>query len=258
MPLASKVAFVTGGGRGIGRAVVLALAREGAQVAIVSRTTSQIEAVAREVAAAGGRALPLAADVTSSRAVTEAFRCCAEKLGPPLLLINNAGVAPSAKFLDTDEATWEHVLRVNLTSAYLCTRAALPGMLQAKSGRIINVASTAAKVGYKYTAAYTASKHGLLGLTRALALEIAGRGVTVNAVCPGFTRTEITREGAKRIAARSGRSVEDAEAELARLSPQGRLVEPDEVAQVIVFLAQEAAAGITGQAWNIDGGAVMA
>lgn len=258
MGLAERVAFVTGGGRGIGRAVALALAREGAQVAIASRTASQVEGVAREIAQAGGRALPLVLDVTSGRAVAEAFRACAEKLGPPLVLVNNAGVAPSAKFLDTDETTWEQVLRVNLTSAYRCTRLALPPMLQARFGRIVNVASTASKTGYRYTAAYTASKHGLLGLTRALALELADRGVTVNAVCPGFTRTEITADGARRIASRSGRTVEEAEAELARLSPQSRLVEPEEVARVVVFLAQDASGGITGQAWNVDGGAVMA
>jgi NAD(P)-dependent dehydrogenase (short-subunit alcohol dehydrogenase family) len=258
MSIRDKVAFVTGGGRGIGRAVALALAREGAAVAVAARTAPQVEGVAREIVQAGGRALALVLDVTSSRAVNQAFLACADKLGAPLILVNNAGIAPSSKFLDIDEMTWEAVLKVNLTSAFLCTRAALPAMLQARSGRVINIASTAAKAGYRYTAAYTASKHGLLGLTRALALELAERGVTVNAVCPGFTRTEITAEGAKRIAARSGRSVDEAEAELRRLSPQGRLIEPEEVARVVVFLAQDEAQAITGQAWNVDGGAVMA
>jgi NAD(P)-dependent dehydrogenase (short-subunit alcohol dehydrogenase family) len=257
MPLRDRVVFVTGGGRGIGRATALAFAREGAAVALAARTAPQIEAVAREIAALGGRAVPITLDVTSARAVSEALRVASERLGPPLVLVNNAGVAPTAKFLDTDEATWEHVIRVNLTSAYLCSRGALPAMLQARFGRIVNVASTASKTGYRYTTAYTASKHGLLGLTRALALELADRGVTVNAVCPGFTRTDIVHEGARRIAARSGRSIEEAEAELARLSPQGRLVEPDEVARTIVFLAADESAGITGQAWNVDGGAVM-
>jgi len=149
-------------------------------------------------------------------------------------------------------------MKVNLTSAFLCTRAALPAMLAQRYGRIVNIASTAARVGYKYTTAYTASKHGLLGLTRALALEVAERGVTVNAVCPGFTRTAIVAEGAHRIATKTGRTLEQAEAELARLSPQNRLVEPDEVARVVVFLMQEQALGITGQAWDVDGGAVMA
>jgi NAD(P)-dependent dehydrogenase (short-subunit alcohol dehydrogenase family) len=258
MPDNGRVALVTGGGRGIGRATARALAGEGFAVAIAARTAAEVEAAAKEVVAAGGRALPLVLDVTNSRAVSEAFRTAAERLGPVLVLVNNAGIAPSAKFLDTDEASWDQVLRVNLTSAYLCARAALPAMLAARFGRVINVASTAGKIGYRYTTAYTASKHGLLGLTRALALEMAERGVTVNAVCPGFTRTDIVAEGARRIAQKSGRSVADAEAELARLSPQRRLIEPEEVAAVIAFLARDDSGGINGQAWNVDGGAVMA
>lgn len=251
------VAFVTGAGRGIGRAAALALASDGYDVAIAARTGVEIDSVAAEVRARGRRSLAIALDVRDPAAITRAFADCRAELGEPAVLINNAGIAPSLKFHDITLAAWNEVLAVDLTSAFLCSQAALPAMVQQSFGRIINVASTAAKTGFKYTAAYTAAKHGLLGLTRALALEVAGKGVTVNAVCPGFTRTRISDDAVANIVKKTGRSESEAATELARLSPLGRLTEPGEVAAVIAFLARRDSAAITGQGINIDGGSVM-
>jgi len=251
------IAFVTGGGRGIGRSIALELAADGHDVCVAARTTDELENVAAEIRHLGRSALVVGLDVTLGEQVEAALAACRDALGPPLVLVNNAGIAPAARFLDVEPETWDAVLRVNLTGAYLVTRAALPAMLEAGWGRIVNVASTAGKVGYRYTAPYTASKHGLLGLTRALALELAKKGITVNAVCPGFARTAITEAARDNIAKKTGRSPKEAEAELAAMSPLGRLVEPEEVARVVAHLVADEAAGITGQAWNIDGGSVM-
>lgn len=257
MRLRDRVALVTGGGRGLGRAIALALAREGADVAVTARTLGEIEAVAGEVGGLGRRAVAVRADVGDRVQAEAAVRRATEALGPVQILVNSAGVAVSAPFAETDDELWERHLRVNLTGAFYVTRAVLPGMLATGWGRIINIASTAARVGYPYIAAYAASKHGLLGLTRALAAELATSGVTVNAICPGYAATEMTRESARRIQARTGRPYEEALRALAAFSPQRRLVEPEEVAAVAVFLASEEARGITAQAWHVDGGAVQ-
>jgi NAD(P)-dependent dehydrogenase (short-subunit alcohol dehydrogenase family) len=255
--LRDRVALVTGGGRGIGRAVALALAREGAHVGVTARTAGQIEAVAAEVRHLGGRAIAWPGDVTDRAQVDAAVRAIAEALGPIQVLVNNAGMAVSAKLVDTDDALWERHLRVNLTGAFYMSRAVLPGMLAARSGRIINIASIAARQGFPYVAAYAASKHGLLGLTRALAMEVVASGITVNAICPGYVATDLTWASARRIEARTGRSYEDALQALADFSPLRRLVEPEEVAALAVLLASDDARGITAQAWNVDGGAVQ-
>jgi NAD(P)-dependent dehydrogenase (short-subunit alcohol dehydrogenase family) len=257
MRLRDRVALVTGGGRGIGRAIALAFAREGAHVALAARTSSQVESVAAEARALGRKALAVSCDVADRAQVDLAVRATAEALGPVQILVNNAGIAASAKAIETDDALWERHLRVNLTGAFYASRAVLPAMLAARWGRIINIASTAARQGFPYVVAYVASKHGLLGLTRALAAELAAAGVTVNAVCPGFADTELTRESARRIQQKTGRSYEEALQSLAAFSPQRRLVEPDEVAALAVLLASDDARGITGQAWNLDGGAVQ-
>jgi 3-hydroxybutyrate dehydrogenase len=258
MRLRDRVALITGGGRGIGRAIALAFAREGAQVALAARTTAQVEAVAAEARALGRKAVAVSCDVADLAQVEAAVRVTAEALGPIQVLVNNAGIAASAKATETDDALWEQHLRVNLTGAFYATRAVLPAMVAAGWGRIVNIASTAARQGFPYVAAYVASKHGLLGLTRALAVEVVGAGVTVNAICPGFVATDLTWESARRIQEKTGRSYEDAVRSLAAFSPQRRLVEPEEVAALAVLLASDDARSITGQAWNLDGGAVQA
>lgn len=257
MRLHERVALVTGGGRGIGRAIALAFAREGADVAVLARTHGEIERVAAEVRAFGRKALAVPCDVADTAQVAGAVRAAVDTLGPVQIVVNSAGTAVSAKLVEIDEALWERHLRVNLTAAYLVTRAVLPDMLAARWGRIINIASTAARQGFPYVAAYVASKHGLLGLTRALAAEVAAAGVTANAICPGYVASELTWESARRIQEKTGRSFEEAVKSLAAFSPQRRLIDPDEVAALAVVLASDDARGVTGQAWNVDGGAVQ-
>jgi NAD(P)-dependent dehydrogenase (short-subunit alcohol dehydrogenase family) len=250
--LTGRVAVVTGGGKGIGRAVAQALAEAGARVALLGRDVAALEASA---AAIGG--LAVACDVAESEQIAAAFARVRDVLGPISLLVNNAGITASVKLVEMDEAVWERILRVNLTGAFLCCRAALPDMLALRWGRIVNVASIAARAGLRYSSAYSASKHGLLGLTRSLALEVARQGITVNAVCPGWTGTEMLDAAVSNISASTGRSAADAGAALAAMSPQNRIIAADEVARAVLFLAGSGAAGITGQALNIDGGTVM-
>lgn len=251
------MALITGGGRGIGRAIALAFAREGADAAVAARTLAEVEAVAEAIRALGRRAIAIPCDVTDPEAVAACVRKAEAELGPIQILVNNAGVAVSARLTETDDDLWQRHLMVNMTGAFYMSRAVLPGMLARRWGRIINIASTAARQGYAYTAAYTASKHGLLGLTRALALEVVEANITVNALCPGFVATDLTWEAARRIAEKTGRSYEEAVRTLAGFSPQKRLIEPEEVAHLAVLLGSEEARGITGQAINIDGGAVQ-
>lgn len=248
--LEGRVALVTGGGRGIGRAVALAFAAEGARVAVAARTPSDIEAVAREC---GGVAIPL--DVTDAAACEAAVARCERELGGLEVLVNNAGVAASHKFTELDLATWRQILAVDLDGPFLMTRAAVPGMLARGSGVVIAIASIAARVGAPYIAAYTAAKHGLLGLTRALAAEYAQKGLTFNCVCPGYVDTPMTDRTIDNIMSRTGRSREEAMRPL--LTPQGRLVSAQEVAAVCVMLASDAGRGINGQAINVDGGQVQ-
>jgi NAD(P)-dependent dehydrogenase (short-subunit alcohol dehydrogenase family) len=256
--LLDRIALVTGGGRGIGRAIALAFAREGAHVAVTARTGAELAAVAAEIRALGRGALAVPCDVAERAQVDDAVRQVVDGLGPVQILVNNAGMAVSAKLLDTDDALWERHLRVNLTGAFLVTRAVLPGMLAARWGRIVNIASIAGRQGYPYVAAYAASKHGLLGLTRALAQEVVTAGVTVNAICPGYVATELTWASARNIQKRTGRAYDEAVQSLAAHSPQKRLIEPEEVAALAVLLASDEARSVTAQAWNVDGGAVQA
>ncbi len=257
MKLKNRVTLITGGGRGIGRAIALAYAREGARVAVAARSPAQVEAVAGEVRALGREALALTCDVTDAQSVRNAVASTVERWSRLDILVNNAGMAERVKLLDCDEATWNQTIAVNLTGTYLCTRAALPHMLQAGYGRIINIASVAARHGVPYAPAYTASKHGVLGFTRAAALEVAPRGITVNAICPGWVETDMAEAAIRRIVEKTGRTPEQARQTLEQMSPQGRMVKPEEVAELAVMLASDAAASITGQAINICGGSVM-
>jgi NAD(P)-dependent dehydrogenase (short-subunit alcohol dehydrogenase family) len=246
-----SVVFVTGAGRGVGRAIALRFSREGYAVAAVGRSLPPLTEVSSKIAAGGGAVHPLLCDVTIrddvQRAVSEAQRL----LGPVDVLVNNAGVSGSAPFASMDDELWERTLAVNLTGAYHCMRAIVPGMFERRRGRVINIASTAAKVGFAYTAAYVASKHGLLGLTRAVALEAEPHGVTVNAICPGWLNTGMTDQSIERIVAKTGRRGEDVRSTLAKMNPQGRLIEPEEVADVAAFLASREGARVNGQAIDI-------
>jgi NAD(P)-dependent dehydrogenase (short-subunit alcohol dehydrogenase family) len=259
MKLKNKLAFITGGGRGIGSAIAFAFAREGASVVVAARTKEQVEKVAQSIGDQHSiEALPLVCDVANRESVAKAFAEVNAKFGRGAdILVNNAGIAVSAAFLKTDDELWQRHLATNLTGTFYCARAALPAMLESGWGRIINIASIAAKTGAPYIAAYSASKHGVLGLTRSLAHEVATKGITVNAICPGYVDTEMTSRGVENITARTGKSAEESLEILTRMSPQNRLVTADEVAAVALLLASEDGRGITGQAINVDGGTVM-
>jgi len=255
--LAGRKALITGGGRGIGRAIALAFAQEGADVALLARNESELSHAAWEVNALGRAAFPIVCDVTDPAQVALSVREAQERLGQIDILVNSAGVAHSHKFIDHDDWLWEHTLAVNLTGVYYVTKQVVPGMVQRKQGRVINIASTAAKTGAKYVAAYTASKHGVLGLTRALAAEFVADGITVNAICPSYVDTPMTEASIANIVQRTGREEAEARRIIEAMNPQKRLIQPEEVAAVALMLAGDLAAGITGQAINVDGGAVM-
>src|ERR1700752_4443987 len=247
--LKGKTALITGGGRGIGRAIALTFARQGARVAVAARPRAQVGTVAQEI---GDNSVALVCDVSNPDQVSEIFADI-----KPEILVNNAGIAERATFVSTSDEMWQRHIAINLSGTFYCTRAALPAMLKKGWGRVINIASIAAKTGAPYVAAYTASKHGVLGLTRSLALEVAHRGITVNAICPGYVDTEMTSRGVERITAKTGRSAEEALEALKQMSPQNRLTTPEEVAALALLLASDEGRGINGQGINIDGGTVL-
>ena len=254
MTLAGKGAVVTGGGRGIGAAVAQALAAEGAAVAVTARSGDEIEAVAEGLRAGGRSAHAIACDVTDPDSV-HAMAVRALDLVPTVdILVNNAGVARSAPFLKVTLEQWEQVHRVNATGTLLVTQAFLPAMQERGWGRIVNVASVASLLGARYITSYAASKHALLGMTRCLADELAGTGVTVNSVCPGYVDTPMTNENIERIAAKTGRDAEEVRAGLEEMQPGGRLITPREVAHAVMTFMPDEAASLQGAELVVRGG----
>jgi 3-hydroxybutyrate dehydrogenase len=255
--LAGRTALVTGGGRGIGRAVALDLARAGASVAVSARTAAEVEAVAAEARGLGAKAAAVVADVARPEAVRQMFRAAREALGPIDIVVCGAGVAPSAPVVKTSEEQWRAAIETNLSGSFYCLREALGPMAERGWGRAIVVASIAGKTGLPYIAAYAASKHGVLGLVKCAALEVAARGVTVNAVCPGYVDTPMTDTSVARISEKTGHSAADIRKRLEETSPQKRLFTSQEVSSLVLFLCGDQARGINGQAINLDGGTVV-
>lgn len=247
-------ALITGGGRGIGLAIARRLHADGCQVTLLGRDASRVQAAAEQL---GERAQAVAADITDRAAVDRALAAARARFGPLRILVNNAGAAEAAAFARTSVEHWQRMLDANLTGAFHVTQAALADLLQTPAARIVNVASTAGLKGYPYVAAYVAAKHGLVGLTRALALEFAREDITVNSVCPGYTDTDLLDGAVQNIVRSTGRSASEARAALARSNPQGRLIHPDEVAASVAWLCSAEAASVTGQAIAIAGGEVM-
>ena len=247
--LAGKLALVTGGGRGIGAACARQLAAAGAKVIVCGRTQADLEAVAKDI---GGTAITC--DI-ADRAATD--RMMRELPGRVDVLINNAGVAESASLEKTSDELWDRIIELDATAPFRVTRALVPSMVKAGWGRVVNIASNAGVAGYGYSAAYCAAKHAMVGFTRALAVDLARSGVTINALCPGWVHTRMSDEAVARIAAKTNRSAEEARATLEAMSPQRRMIEPEEVAYAAVMLCADASRGIHGQTIVIDGGAIL-
>ena len=250
----NRHAVITGGGQGIGAAIARLLVARGANVTVLGRKLETVQTLAAEQP---DRLHAVSADVSDADQVQAALASARQRFGDISILVNNAGQASSAPFLKTGAALWNQMLAVNLTGTLLCTQAAVPDMLASGWGRVVNIASTAGLTGYAYVAAYCAAKHGVVGLTRALALEFAKKGVTVNAVCPGYTETDIVRDSIANVVAKTGRTEAQARAEFTAGNPQGRLVQADEVADTVAWLCGPAASAITGQSIAVCGGEHM-
>lgn len=255
--LKGRHALVTGAGRGIGVSIARRLARCGARLTLVGRTEAPLQALAAELRAAGTEVQCAVADIARRDSVDAAFAAARTGLGSIDILINNAGQAASSPITKRDDQTWNEMLGVNLNGTYYCLQAALPEMIKNNFGRIVNVASTAGLTGYPYVAAYCAAKHGVVGLTRAVAREVATRNITVNAVCPGYTDTDIVQSAAKKIAAVTGRTQADAVQAMTKTNPQGRLVQPEEVAHTVAWLCLPGTESVTGQSIVVAGGELM-
>jgi len=256
--LAGKKAVVTGAGKGIGAAVARSLAAAGAEVLVAARTRSDVERVAAGLAADGYTAWAESCDVTDPAQIAALGRAAAEHLGQVDILVNNAGIAHSAPLKAISLDTWNRIFAVNVTGTFLCTQAFVPGMVERGWGRVVNVASIAGRAGAPYIAAYSASKHAVLGFTRSVAAEMAASGVTVNAVCPGYVDTDMTRDSVERIVEKTGRAAEQVTEAIRRTSPQNRLLDPEEVAYLVLSLCDPRAKGINGQAIVQDGGSLLA
>jgi NAD(P)-dependent dehydrogenase (short-subunit alcohol dehydrogenase family) len=252
--LQGQHALVTGAARGIGAAIARMLAAEGATLTLLGRGREALEQLAADLPGQHGVAV---ADITDPQQIQAAFEQAIAQRGRIAILVNNAGQAESAPFGKTSLELWNRMLAVNLTGTFVCAQAALPGMLAAGRGRIVNIASTAGQRGYTYVAAYAAAKHGVIGLTRSLALEVAKNGITVNAVCPGYTETDILRDSIANVVAKTGRSEDEARAQFAASNPQQRIVQPEQVADAVRWLCGSGADAVTGQAISVSGGEVM-
>ena len=254
-PLAGAHAVVTGASRGIGLAIAEELAHLGATLTLMGRSRETLAAAQRRLAAQPDHPVHVEpVDVTSAEHVSRAFASATAAHGPVTILVNNAGAAESAPFRKTDHQVWRRMLEVNLDGPYRCTACVVDGMLATGHGRIVNIASTAGLRGYPYVTAYCAAKHGLVGFTRALARELAGSGITVNAVCPSYTDTQLVAEAVEHITARSHRPPAEVRAMLTRTNPSGRLIEPHEVAALVAWLCLPSTSMLTGQAIALDGG----
>jgi NAD(P)-dependent dehydrogenase (short-subunit alcohol dehydrogenase family) len=252
--LQGQHALVTGAARGIGAAIARMLAAEGATLTLLGRGREALEQLAADLPSQHGVAV---ADITDPQQIQAAFEQAIAQRGRIAILVNNAGQAESAPFGKTSLELWNRMLSVNLTGTFVCAQAALSGMLAAGRGRIVNIASTAGQRGYAYVAAYAAAKHGVIGLTRSLALEVAKKGITVNAVCPGYTETDILRDSIANVVAKTGRSEDEARAQFAASNPQQRIVQPEQVADAVRWLCGSGADAVTGQAISVSGGEVM-
>lgn len=255
--LLGKRALVTGAGRGIGRAIAIDLAQAGAHVMLAARTSAQIEQLADELKSQGYTADACVCDVSNPDSVLQLHQAVHAAFGGIDIVVNNAGIARSHKFQNHPDSLWHEIMAVNLHGVYYVCNAFVPDLIAQQSGRIIMIASIASKVPQRYMAAYAASKHGVLGLTRALALELVSAGITVNAICPGYVDTPMIEQNVEHLAQRTGKSQQEIRQVFEQISPQQRLITPQEVSALVVYLAQDQAQGITGQAINIDGGTVL-
>jgi ketoreductase len=251
MDLTGKTALVTGGGTGIGKAISRAMAKNGARVAVASRNPAHLKG------AASGALLPIEMDIRNNEQVQKGVAKILETWGPIDILVNNAGVSGLTRIDDADDGRWRDIVETNLTGTYLVTKEALRSMKNNANGRIINISSVLGKFGVPGYSAYCATKHGMIGFTRALALEVVGRGITVNAICPGWVETEMARLGIEESAANQGITPEEFKKQAVAAVPIGRFLDADEVAELALYLASDKAGGITGQAINICGGQTM-
>lgn len=254
-PLKDQHALVTGGSRGIGAACAEALAAAGANVSILSRSADSVEAHCGKIESAYGvKTFGATADVSKAADVERSFAAATDALGPIQILVNNAGVGKSAPFHRMSLEFWQEIIDLNLTGTMLCTMQVWEGMRERGYGRVINIASIVGLRGYPYISAYCASKHGVVGLTKTLALEGANKGITVNSICPGYTDTDMVGDAVDNIVEKTGRSADDAKSELAAINPGGRMITPEEVAESVAWLALPSTAGVNGQSIAISGG----
>ncbi len=257
-PLRGQHALVTGATRGIGAVIAETLGRLGANLTLLGRDTQKLRAKSAEISKNFGVEVYIeTADITDAETMENVVHNAVASNGAISILVNNAGIGKSAPFKTMKRDVWDEVIRVNLTGTFICTQAVIPSMLESKYGRVINISSTAGLTGYAYVTAYSAAKHGVVGLTRSLALEVSRSGITVNAVCPGYTETDLVSDTIANIVKKTGRSPEEARAELTRPNPMARLVQPWEVAETAAWLALPSSSSITGQAIPVAGGEIL-